>query len=47
MVWSDYLPKKSLLGGTAGYMVVAGRPNLVNEAKGKKKILGSPGEIEK
>ena len=28
MVWSDYLPKRSLLGGTAGYMV-GGRPNLV------------------
>ena len=35
MVWSDYLPKKSLVGGTAGYMhgtagyMVGGRPNLM------------------
>ena len=28
MVWSDHLPKKSLLGG-GGEWVVSGRPNLV------------------
>ena len=28
MVWSDYLPKKSLLGG-GEWWVVSGRPNLV------------------
>ena len=29
MVWTLYLPKKSLLGGGGGEWVVGGRPNLV------------------